>query len=289
MKRNFLFNLALFKVCGKNDVVYTTDFRQALQSLKKLRALRIQKVGIVNFYNNGREKILFAEDDPRLTDFRFGVVMNYQNALRKAKSDKQIVIPQEFLYDKKKYQEEGFVYSARCKKIETIVSNSLVIEEHVLDDFLQGPAVYNEFYLDMLNTDKKTLENIPPLDGREFVLGNGMLTFYCEGNCDLASALTKFNNNLTDYSFIRGRDVRYVMDGSVEYRPKNDFFIFSEDVHLSAAQALVRSSNKKLIELQIKKGHKDFVIDKKYDFIFPAPKNSFFVPVTTFYFKWNLR
>ena len=288
MKRKFLFSLALFKVCGKKDVVYTTDFRQALQTMKRLRALRFQKVGIVNFYNNGRERIFFTEEDPQLTDFCFGVVMDYQNALRKAKSDKLIIIPHEFLYDKKKYQEERFVYSARCKKIEAIVSNSLIIREPVLENFLQGPAVYNEFYLDMLNTDKKIPEAFPALVGREFVLGNGMLTFYCEGNCDLTSALTNFKNNLTDYSFIRGRDVRYILNGSVEYSPENDFFIFREDVYLSAEQALKCSPNQKLIEQQIKKGHKDFVIDKKYDIIFPAPKNSFFVPVDTFYYKWNL-
>lgn len=288
MKRKLLFSLALFKVCGKKDVVYTTDFRQALQALRKLRELRIQKAGVVNFYNNGCERVIYTKESPLRMDFCFGVMMNYQNALRKAKSDKTIIIPPEFLYDKKKYPGECFVYSARCKKIEIIDLNTVTAAEQVLDVFLQGSAVYNEFYLDMLESDKKMPEILPSLNGREFVLGNGMLTFYCEGNCDLTSALTNFKNNLTDYSFIRGRDVRYILNGSVEYSPENDFFIFREDVYLSAEQALKCSPHQKLIEQQIKKGHKDFVIDKKYDIIFPAPKNSFFVPVDTFYYKWNL-
>lgn len=287
MKRKLLFSLALFKVCGKKDVVYTTDFRQALQALIKLRALRVQKAAVIDFYNDGCKKTFLTEEDPQSMDFYFGVIDGYHAALRKAKSDKAIIVPHEFLYDKKKYQDKCFVYSVRCKRIEAIDFNAQVMLENVLENFLQGPAVYNEFYLNLLNANREMRDSFAFLEGTEFVLGNGLLTFYREENCDFGAALTKFNNHLTDYSFIRGRNVRYTWDGSVEYRPENDFFIFREDVYLSAEEALKRSFENKQIVQQVKKGHKDFVIDKKYDIIFPAPKNSFFVPITTFYYKWN--
>lgn len=286
MERKLLFSLTLLKVSGKNRFVYTSDVKQAVRALQQLSAFMIEKIEIINFYEDGFEKV------PESLKIYFAEFLDYQKALKKAKSDKRIIIPEQFLYDKKKYLRGCFVYSAKLKKIEMMQDDGgpdLIVEEQVLENILQGSTVYNQFHLDILNDDeKKKLDRFFLFESKEFALGNGKLTFYSEEDRSFHSILTEFKNNLIEYSFIRVCDVKYRMDGSVKYCPENDLFIFRDDCRLSCEKALEYCSNKKLVQQLIEKGQKDFIIDKKYDDIFPAPKNSFFVPVTTIYNKWDI-
>lgn len=286
MEKKLLFSLTLLKVSGKNCFVYTSDVKQAVNALQQLRAFMIEKVEIINFYEDGFKKV------PESLKIYFAEFLDYQKALKKAKADKRIIIPEQFLYDKEKYLKGCFVYSAKQKKIEMMQDGGgpdLIIEEQVLENLLQGPTVYNKFHLDLLSeAEKLKIDKYFLFEGKEFALGNGRLTFYNKEDCSFHTILTEFKNNLNDYSFIRVRDVKYRMDGSVKYCPENDLFIFRDDCRLCPEEALNYSSNKKLIQQLSENGQKDFIIDKKYDDIFPAPKNSFFVPVTTIYNKWDI-
>lgn len=287
MERNLLFSLTLFKVSGQSGFVYTTDVKQAVKALQQLRTFVIERVETINVFEDGYEKIPIGKHN--IHRIYFGKSMDYQEALKKAKTDKRIIIPDEFLYNKKKYQKEIFIYSSRQKQIDLIDNDSvLIIDNQVLDNLLQGSIIYNQFCLDMLSEDEKEkIDKLFLFESKEFALGNGKLTFYGEEDRGFHTVLTEFKNNLVEYSFIRVRDVKYRLDGSVKYSPENDLFIFRDDCHLSAEKALEYSSNKKLIGQLIEKGYKDFIIDKKYDDVFPAPKNSFFVPVTTIFNKWD--
>lgn len=285
MERKLLFSLTRLKVSVKNRFVCTTDVKQAVKALQQLRAFMIEKVEIINFYEDGVKK------EPESLKIYFAEFLDYPKALKKAKSDKRIIIPEKFLYDKEKYLKGCFVYSAKQKKIEIMQDDGpdLIIEEQVLENLLQGPTVYNKFHLDLLSeAEKLKIDKYFLFEGKEFALGNGRVTFYNKEDCSFHTILTEFKNNLNDYSFIRVRDVKYRMDGSVKYCPENDLFIFRDDCHLSPEKALENSANKKLILQLIENGQKDFIIDKKYDDVFPAPKNSFFVPVTTIYNKWDI-
>lgn len=289
MEKELLFSLTLLKVSGHQGSITTTNVKRAVKALQQLKAFMIERIAIINVYHDGCERIPIKKHG--LRRIYFAKALNYQEALIKAKADKRIVIPEDFLYDRKRYQGKCFIYSAKHKIIQCEEDDNgsvLILDEQVIENILKGPIIYNQFHLDLLaDEEKQRMDTFLLFDAKEFALGNGRVTFYGEEDRGFHTIITEFKNNLIDYSFVKVCAVNYRPDGSVKYSPENDLYIFRDDCRLSAEKALERSSNKKLIRELIKNGQKDFIFDKKYDDIFPAPANSFFVSVTTIFNKWD--
>lgn len=253
-ERKVLFEIPTILVYTPQGVIPVYSMAKAAQKMIEVGGNIMQRCGTKVFLEHGVEQLPFPE-----------------------KEQKYIVFGEEMAHETQRFS----LSQAYSKLIPSLPTNSVVLDPSLLRLIARGTMEYNGFGLG--------LENIYNMDvifyDKEFLLGNGQVTFFGDMRYDVNDVLAEFKNGLDCYSFIKINSVFYRKNGTSQKTNDAQYF-FLEECRISAEVALKKSAIKSQIEKWIAGGHRDFVYDKKYDHIFPAPANTTFISTETL-FSWK--
>lgn len=190
----------------------------------------------------------------------FGEIVSYNEVFNLMKKNAKLIMPDVFSSRKQKY-----VYNERLNKIDNWQDTDTVVSEMVIPQILEDGEM-------RVSRKKDTFI----FHDKAFILGNGQVDL-SNMLLNLDDAVIEFRNNLDSYSFIKVVNLDYLSDGTIV--SSEDKYIFRSDCHMNIQEALLATGNKENILRLVEKGQRDFIYDKKYDSVIPAPVNSYFVNI----------
>ena len=275
MKNEVLFSIPLFRGVKSKKTFTFNNFRQALQSVIDKKLLYVEQVADINFYIDGCKKVVKSE--PKR--IYFADVKPYKELWYRAVNDKWLIVPEDFMYDKK-YQYRKFFFSSRAREIAEIPTQEFI---SLQDNYLQ--AIQGKYDI-QLNENVKILNKaLPVQQDVECCIGNGIQFGSVSKNKDFRTALIKLQQNPPKFIGISIDIIRYNFDATTSLC--QHLSIYAEEDKISAQEALQKSKNSARIMESVKRGEQYFAYNQEKGLILSCSK-AIFVPRETILKKWKI-
>lgn len=274
MEKNVLFSMPLFR-SKKNKKTFTfNNFHQALQAVIDEKLLYVEHYADMNFYIDSCKKV--AKSEPRRV--YFAEIKPYKELWYRAVNDKWLIVPEDFMYDKK-YQYQNFLFSKRAREIAEIPRREYISLQDTYLQAIQGKQTIQ------LNNDERILNKALPVQlDIECCLGDGIWFSTVSKNRDFQTALDKIQQEPPKFIGISLNTIRFNLDATTT--SLQHMSIYTEEDKISAQEALQRSNNSARIIAAIKRGEQYFAYNPEKNLI-ASGFNAIFVPRDTILNKWK--
>ena len=275
MEKKLLFSIPLFRSKKNKKTFKFNNFHQALQAVIDEKLLYIEHYADMNFYIDGCKKV--SKSEPKR--IYFAEVKPYKELWYRAVNDKWLIVPEDFMYDDKKYQYQKFLFSKRAREIAEIPQYEYISLE---DKYLQ--AIHEKQAI-QLNEKRQFLNKALPVQvDIECCLGDGIWFSTVSKNRDFQTALDKIQQEPPKFIGISINTIRFNLDAtttSLQYMN-----IYTEEDKISAQEALQKSKNSARIIAAVKRGEQYFAYNPEKNLI-ASGFNAIFVPRNTILNKWK--